>query len=130
MAWYLIGTIFLVGIWGVISLPNLVKKVIGLSIANSAIILFFVYYGSLSGDTAPILTADTGRPVDPLPQALMLTAIVVGICVVTLALVLIYRLYRRFGTLDAREIERRVWGQSLAEDAEPAPNDQDGESDE
>jgi multicomponent Na+:H+ antiporter subunit C len=109
MTWYLIGAIFLVGLWGVISLPNLIKKVVALSIANSAIILFFVYFGSLSGDTAPIMTGDVGRPVDPLPQALMLTAIVVGVCVVTLALVLVYRLYRRYGTLDIREIERLVW---------------------
>ena len=109
MSWYLIGAIFLVGIWGVIAVPNLIKKVVALSIANSGIILFFVYFGSLSGETAPILTGEPGRPVDPLPQALMLTAIVVGVCVVALALVLVYRLYRRYQTLDIREIERRVW---------------------
>ena len=109
MSWYLIGAIFVVGLWGVIAIPNLVKKVVALSLMNSAIILFFVYFGSLSGDTAPILTGAEGTPVDPLPQALMLTAIVVGVCVVALALVLVYRLYRRFGTLDAREIERKVW---------------------
>ncbi|MFP4113785.1 MAG: sodium:proton antiporter [Spirochaetota bacterium] len=109
MSWYLIGAIFLVGLWGVIALPNMIKKVVALSIANSAIILFFIYFGSLSGETAPILTEETVRPVDPLPQALMLTAIVVGICVITLALALVYRLYRRYGTLDMREIERAVW---------------------
>jgi multicomponent Na+:H+ antiporter subunit C len=47
--------------------------------------------------------------VDPLPQALMLTAIVVGVCVMALALVLVYRLYARFRTLDVREIEQRLW---------------------
>ncbi len=109
MSWYLIGAIFLVGLWGVIAVPNLIKKVIALSIMNSAIILFFVFFGSLSGDTAPILTAPDLQPVDPLPQALMLTAIVVGICVVALALALVYQLYQRHGTLDAREIERKVW---------------------
>ena len=109
MTWYLIGAIFLVGLWGVISVANLIKKVVALSIMNSAIILFFVYFGSLSGNTAPILTEIEGTPVDPLPQALMLTAIVVGICVVALALVLVYRLYQRYGTLDIGEIERQVW---------------------
>jgi multicomponent Na+:H+ antiporter subunit C len=39
----------------------------------------------------------------------MLTAIVVGVCVIALALALVYRLYQRYGTLDAREIERKVW---------------------
>lgn len=116
MSWYLIGAIFLVGIWGVISQPNLIKKVVALGIANSAIIMFFVYFGSLLGDTAPILVGPDVRPVDPVPQALMLTAIVVGICVTALALVLVYRLYRRFGTLDAREIESRVWGRRSAGD--------------
>lgn len=112
MSWYLIAAIFVVGIWGVIAIPNLIKKVIALSIANSAIIVFFVYFGSLSGRTAPILSPDAPAgvpPVDPLPQALMLTAIVVGVCITALALALIYRLYKRYGTLDARAIERAVW---------------------
>ncbi len=108
MAWLLIGAIFLVGLWGVMNKANMVKKVMGLSIANSAIILLFVHYGSLSGKTAPI--EGTGETmVDPLPQALMLTAIVVGVCVMALALVLVYRLYLKFHTLDMREVERRAW---------------------
>ena len=109
MAWYLIAAIFVVGLWGVIADPHMIRKVIALSIANSAIIMLFVYFAAQSGDTAPILTGE-GTPVDPLPHALMLTAIVVGICIVALALVLVYRLYVRYGTLDMREIERRVWG--------------------
>ncbi|MFP4375430.1 MAG: sodium:proton antiporter [Spirochaetales bacterium] len=111
MTWYLIGAIFLAGIWGIIAQRNLIKKIVGLSIANSAIIMFFIYFGSLSGTGAPIV-GDEGlemRPVDPVPQALMLTAIVVGICIVALGLVLVYRLYRRYGTLDMAEIERQVW---------------------
>lgn len=110
ISWYLIGAVFLVGIWGVIAARNIIKKVIGLSIANSAVIMMFVYFGSLSGATAPILRGSHGTPVDPVPQALMLTAIVVGICVVAVALVLVYRLYQRFGTLDAQELERLAWG--------------------
>ena len=108
MTWILIGALFLVGIWGVVVKSNLVKKVMALSIANSAVVLLFVYNGSLSGTTAPI-TGGAGAMVDPLPQALMLTAIVVGICVVALALALVYRLHRRFGTLDMRVIEKKAW---------------------
>ena len=96
------------GGWGVVRKRNMVKKVMALNIANSAIIILFIYYGSLSGTTAPIAgTAET--MVDPLPQALMLTAIVVGICVIALAVALVYRLYVTYGTLDMREIERRAW---------------------
>lgn len=108
MAWILTGAIFLVGLWGVVNRANMIKKVMALSIANSAVILLFVYYGSLSGDTAPI-EGSGGTMVDPLPQALMLTAIVVGVCVMAMALVLVYRLYRKYGTLDMREVEGKAW---------------------
>jgi len=114
MAYYLIGAVFLIGLWGLVNKNNLIKKVIALSIANSAVIFFFVYYGSISGRTAPIQETATGSEpalpmVDPLPQALMLTAIVVGVCLVALALALVYRLYRRYKTLDMRRIEREAW---------------------
>lgn len=112
VAWILMVAILLVGLGGVIVLGNLIRKVVSLSIANSAIIMMFIYHGGASGTTAPILDGTTGgQPlVDPLPQALMLTAIVVGVCIVALAVVLIYRLWLRHGTVDMRELERRVWG--------------------
>jgi multicomponent Na+:H+ antiporter subunit C len=109
MAWYLIGAVLLIGLWGLLAKRNLIKKILALSIANSGIVMFFIYYGSRSGATAPINPPDGKEMVDPLPQALMLTAIVVGVCVMALALVLVYRLYARFRTLDVREIERRLW---------------------
>ena len=108
MVWLLIGAIFLVGLWGIMNKANMVKKVMALNIANSAIILLFVYYGSFSGVTAPI-EGTSSEMVDPLPQALMLTAIVVGICVMALSMVLVYRLYLKFGTLDMRLIEKKAW---------------------
>ncbi|MDF1567014.1 MAG: sodium:proton antiporter [Spirochaetaceae bacterium] len=104
----LIGALFLVGLWGLTTKANLIKKIMALSICNSAVVLLFVYHGSLSGSTAPILGTQEVM-VDPLPQALMLTAIVVGICVVALALVLIYRIYLVHKTLDIRVIEKSVW---------------------
>ena len=61
LSWYLIGVIFLIGLWGLIAVRNLVKKVVALSIANSAVIMFFVYYASLSGTDAPIAGAGGGR---------------------------------------------------------------------
>ncbi|MFP4373924.1 MAG: sodium:proton antiporter [Spirochaetaceae bacterium] len=115
MSEYLIGLIFLVGLWGVLTKPNLIKKIVGLSIMNSAIVLFFVHHGARFGSTAPIREgAQTGAAaaavmVDPLPQALMLTAIVVGICIIALGLALAVLLYRRFGTLDIRRIEAEAW---------------------
>ena len=108
MTYFLIGALFLVGLWGLTTKANLIKKIMALSICNSAVVLLFVYHGSLSGSTAPILGTQEAM-VDPVPQALMLTAIVVGICVVALALVLVYRIYLVHKTLDIRVIEKSVW---------------------
>lgn len=115
MTVYLIGIVFLVGLWGVLTKPNIIKKVIALNIANGAVVMLFVYHGSLWGSTAPIRTdaldrLGEGAMVDPVPQALMLTAIVVGICFIALGLALAVLLYRRFGTLDIRRIESEAWG--------------------
>jgi multicomponent Na+:H+ antiporter subunit C len=106
---YLILALFLLGVWGLIRKDNLIKKVIALNLVNSSLIILFVYLGSLSGSIAPIMletVKKTERVVDPLPQALMLTAIVIGICLTALALVLVSRIYRRFGTLDIRRLEK------------------------
>ena len=100
--------ILLLGTWGLIRKDNLIKKVIALNIVNSTIIIFFIYLGSLSGNTAPIVLKNVAEMVDPLPQALMLTAIVIGISVTALALTLIAKIYRYFGTLDIRRIEKAL----------------------
>ena len=105
----LILALFLLGVWGLIRKNNLIKKVIALSLVNSSLIILFVYLGSLSGSTAPIMLArakGTARVVDPLPQALTLTTIVIGICLTALALVLVARIYRHFGTLDIRRLDK------------------------
>ena len=108
MAFAFIIVLFLLGIWGLLGKDNLIKKVIALNIINSAIIILFVYLGSLSGTTAPIMLKGIADIVDPLPQALMLTAIVIGISVTALALTLISKIYRHFGTLDIRRIEKAM----------------------
>jgi len=130
---YLILALFLLGIWGLVRKDNLIKKVIALNIVNSALIVLFVYMGSLSGSTAPILVerlhpgeglrrlADI---VDPLPQALMLTDIVIGICLTALALTLAARIYRRFGTLDIRRLEKAA----AQDDGAPPPASPEGGS--
>jgi multicomponent Na+:H+ antiporter subunit C len=105
VAFILILLLFLLGVWGLIGKRNLIKKVISLSILNSALVILFVYLGSLSGATAPIMLPGVANVVDPLPQALMLTAIVIGISLTALALVLVAKIHRRYGTLDIRRIE-------------------------
>ena len=107
MTWYLILGLFILGIWGMIRKRNLIKMVAALNILNSAVIILFLYLGSLSGSGAPILVGTPRDIVDTLPQALMLTAIVVGVCVSAFSLVLVFRIHRHYGTLDIREIETK-----------------------
>ena len=105
MEGHLILVLFLLGIAGVLKKDNLVKKIIALNILNTSLIMLFVYLGSLSGDQVPILLRGVTNIVDPIPQALMLTDIVIGICVTALALVLVQKMYKSYKTLSLRRIE-------------------------
>lgn len=100
--------LFLLGFYGLIVQKNMIKKVFALSIQNQAVILLFILEGSRIGDRAPIVNEGQQIFVDPIPQALMLTAIVVGICVTALALALVYRLYQKYASLDVEEIQRKA----------------------
>jgi multicomponent Na+:H+ antiporter subunit C len=105
LAGVLILLLILVGIGGMILTDNLIKKVMSLSILNSALVILFVWGGSLAGGEAPILLAGVREIVDPLPQAIMLTAIVIGICVTAVALALVLRIYKFWGTVSRHRLE-------------------------
>jgi len=104
--------VFMIGLYGVMSKNNLIKKIMGLTIMNGSIVLFFISIGYRKGGLAPILEKGTmgGIPtiivVDPLPQALMLTAIVIGISVTALALALIVKIYSKYKTLDIQQLSK------------------------
>lgn len=101
-------SLFIIGIYTILTNSNLFKKVIGINIMEGSIYVFFIAAGNIRGGVAPIL--DMGEPglvyVNPLPQALMLTGIVVSVSVTAFSLALIMKLYRFYGTVDAREIMR------------------------
>jgi multicomponent Na+:H+ antiporter subunit C len=109
---YLLVLVLLaIGLYGALARDNIVKKVIGLTIFSTAIYLFFIEGSVQYGATIPILDDRGNDPalyVDPLPHLLILTAIVVGVGVVGVALSLIVRLYRSFGSLSETEIIRRL----------------------
>lgn len=96
--------IILVGLYGVINSPNLIKKVMCLSIVESMVILQFLGVGFRRDGGAPILNQSIAVFVDPIPQALMLTAIVIGVCFNALAVALIVKLHRQRGTVDVRAL--------------------------
>lgn len=88
-----------VGLFVLIDDENLVKKVLGLNVFQTGVFLFFVAAGYRTGGNAPLLSPDGGPYVNPVPQVLMLTAIVVGVSVTAVALALVVRIYDEYGTL-------------------------------
>ncbi len=99
-------SLFLIGVYTMITRKNLIKKIIGMNIMDSAINLFFISMGSIEGGVAPIkiIGVENVIYVNPLPQAIILTAIVVSVSVTAFALGLCVKLYEQYGTLDADKI--------------------------
>ena len=106
--YFMIAILLAVGVWGMVGKRSLVKKLIGLNVLQSAIILFFINGSIRDGGTVPILFQGRhGNPeefVNPLPHVLMLTAIVVSVAVTAVALAFLTRIHREFGTVDEAEI--------------------------
>ena len=100
--------LFMIGALTVLTRSNLFKKLLGINIMESAIFLLFVAGGNIRGGAAPILSEANPESVyiNPLPSALMLTGIVVSVSVTAFALALIVRLYKSYGTTDARRISQ------------------------
>ncbi len=105
--------LILIGLYAVLTKRSLIKIVIGMSIIDGGIHLLLITIGYLKGGTAPIFSPGyeeaAGQMVDPVPQALVLTAIVIGFGVTAVALSLIIRLYRHHHTLEIDEIKRLKW---------------------
>jgi multisubunit Na+/H+ antiporter MnhC subunit len=100
--------LFLIGLYAVVTKKNLIKIAIGFSIMEYAVNLFFALIGFKKGGLPPIIT-NLSAPknfVDPVPQALVLTAIVIGLCTTALLLALALRLYQRYKTFDITEIKK------------------------
>ena len=97
------------GLFIIIKKKNLIKIVIGMSLLDSGINLLLVSIGFKAGGTAPIFMKDLKKGaffVDPVPQALTLTSIVIGACVTALALSLVIKIKEHYGTIDADKVRR------------------------
>jgi len=97
--------IFLFAVYGLIVSDELIRKVMCLQIIESIVILSFLSTGYLDGARAPILTEGHHLYVDPIPQALMLTAIVIGVCFNSLALACIIRIFEQKKTTKVSEFD-------------------------
>ena len=96
--------VFLVGFYGLIHSRNIVKSVISLNVIQTSLILLFINLSRNVGSGLPIVGMDNLKPVDPLPQALMITAIVIGASITALSLMLTIKIFHYYGTLDWHEI--------------------------
>ena len=103
--------LFAVGFCTLLVHKNLLKKIIGLNIMDSAVYLFLAEKGYITGRLAPIITNNNQSVetyITPIPAGLVLTGIVVSVSVTALMLSLTIRLYRRYQTLDLDEISLKL----------------------
>jgi len=114
--------IMMIGLWSVIAKNNLIKKLIGLAIFQTAILLLYVSLGVKEGATIPIIdqhaaelaaagdisAINPDKYANPLPHVLMLTAIVVGVATLGVALALSQMIYKDFGTLEEDEVLGKI----------------------
>ena len=93
--------LLMIGLYAVISRDNLIKKLLGLSIFQAAVFLLFISMGKVDGGTAPIILNDDWGATfsNPLPQVLILTAIVVGVSTLALGLAIVVRIKEAYGRI-------------------------------
>lgn len=109
---YLLSLVlFLVGLFGLLTQKNLIKIIVSVAIIESAVNVFLVLLGYRRAGIAPIVTARQtdpsgflSRAVDPFPQAMVLTSLVIGLSILALMIGISLRLHRIYGTYDIREI--------------------------
>ncbi len=99
-------SLFVIGLYTVLTHSNLLKRIIGVNIMETSVFLFFVSIGFIRGAKAPIIENLTGEQfyVNPLPSAMILTGIVVAVSITAYALSLLINLYKEYGTLEIDEI--------------------------
>ena len=115
--YYIYITLMMIGLYAIIAKNNLVKKIIGMNIFQTAIILFYVSIGAKRGASIPIIDHGHGAEahvvraadyINPLPHVLMLTAIVVAVATLGVALALAIKVYNRYHTLEEDEILEQI----------------------
>ncbi len=105
--YWVVIALTMLGMYVVMANPNLVKKIIGLNIFQTAVFIFYISTGELEGGTAPILSDAFTIYTNPLPHVLILTAIVVGVATTALALALAVRIYRAYQTIEEDDIDAK-----------------------
>jgi multisubunit Na+/H+ antiporter MnhC subunit len=107
MVYLLCIALFCVGLYGVVRKRNVIKIIVGLIICEYASNLLFILVGYRMHGRAPVLGPDVSfeNMVDPLPQAMVLTTIAIGVATTLLLVALAIRLYEKYGTFDITQIK-------------------------
>ena len=109
--------LMMIGLYGIMTKKNLVKKIIGMNILQTAVILFFISVGAKEKATIPIIehghdsahtVVSASHYINPLPHVLMLTAIVVAVATLGVALALVIKIHQQYHTLEEDEILERI----------------------
>ncbi|KUK59383.1 MAG: NADH-ubiquinone oxidoreductase chain 4L [Synergistales bacterium 53_16] len=108
MPFLVVGILFFLGLYSILFERNLIKIAIGITLLEASANLLLIVLGYRRGGSIPVFTlaGEVKTMVLPTPQALTLTAIVIGLATSALLLSLIMMLYKHYGTLDVREIRR------------------------
>ncbi len=105
--YWVVVVLMMVGFYIVIAHGNLVKKIVGLSIFQTSVFIFYISMAKIDGATAPILADGIEKYSNPLPHVLILTAIVVGIATTALGLALTVRIKEAYGSIEEDEIQKQ-----------------------
>lgn len=103
--YWIVVFLMMAGLYIVIARGNLIKKMVGLSVFQASVFIFYLTMGKVAGGTAPIVIPGDPAYSNPLPHVLILTAIVVGVATLALGLALIVRIKETYGTIEEDEIE-------------------------
>lgn len=111
--YWLTASLFLTGLYGILARAHLVRKLMAMNIMQVAVIVFFVSLAYKDDATPPIARVGDTAPIahdyiNPLPHTLMLTAIVVSVSTTGVALALLIRIHRRYGTLNETELLEKL----------------------
>lgn len=104
---WVVVVLMMIGFYIVIAHGNLIKKIVGLTIFQTSVFIFYISMAKVDGGTAPILAEGISQYSNPLPHVLILTAIVVGIATTALALALAVRIKEAYGSIEEEEIQKK-----------------------
>ena len=105
--YWIVVVLMMIGFYIVIAHGNLIKKIVGLSIFQTSVFIFYISMAKVDGGTAPILADGIEQYSNPLPHVLILTAIVVGIATTALGLALAVRIKEAYGSIEEEEIQQQ-----------------------